>query len=454
MDKEGKKGYDAYMERSSRTLNIVRVIVLVLLTVMFIYLFYNQASGEFESDMAAHIRRALAEGKSTYSVVQAMLGFSYTNGGPMGAAVFLTVIEIATIVVSEQFMRRLLPNVRPEAVFVLALAVNFVGAVYLPVISPHFTKGVSVANVWHNPTYLGMRLASLCALWAFLRFIDVLESKNKFVDWAVFSVFLIMSASIKPSFVIVFGPVVVVWCVIALVREGVGTLKRSLALSVPFFIILGILFYQYTILFTEVPSTGIGFGFAVVWRYTDAHFPLGMIQSYLFPIFVFIACWKKNKGDFNYVLSLAMFVVALCIFLFVNETGPRMYHGNFGWSLKFAVYYLFITSIVVFVRTYGHKFPILIAPAAVPEGGEESGKTLSPVVEDSSEGSSEAAPAGSAADSVPIASTEAATAEVEPGASASSRPSFWPEVFVSLLFAAHLLSGLAYLVRALLGRGF
>lgn len=431
------------MERSSRTLNVVRVIVLVLLTAMLMYLFYNQANGTFSSDLSAHIKRALAEGKATYSVVQAMLGFSYANGGPVGTAVFLTAIEIATIVVSEQFLRRLLPEARPEAVFVLALALNFVGAVYLPVISPHFTKGVSIANVLHNPTYLGMRLASLAALWSFLRFVGVLESKNKVLDWVLFSVFLIMSASIKPSFVIVFGPVVVVYCIIALVREGVGTLKRSLALSVPFFIILGILFYQYTILFTEVPSSGIGFGFAVVWRYTDPHFPLGLFQSYLFPIVVLLGCWKNGKHDFNYILSLAMFVVALCIFLFVNETGPRMYHGNFGWSLKFAVYYLFMTSIVLLVKTHGHKFSFLVKPAALPvaDGGDESRSADVEVADEVEAGVASGTAVSSSADAIAPAPSVA-------------RPSFWPEVLALLLLGAHLLSGLAYLVRLLLGRGF
>ena len=443
------------MKRSSWPLRIVRIIVLVGLAAMFMYLFYQQASGKFSSDLEAHIRRALMEGKDTYSLVQALLGFSYTQGGPLGTALLLTSIEIGTLVLCEQFMRRLLPDTNPAVVFVFSLVINFVGCVYLPIISPHFSKGVSIANVWHNSTYLGMKLFSLAALWSYLRFMGELESKHKVLDWVLFSVFVILSATAKPSFVIVFGPAVVVFCVVALVREGVSSLKRSLALSVPFFAIVGVLLYQYTVLFTQVSSSGIGFGFAVVWRHTHPFFPLAMLQSYAFPLLVLLFCWKKNKGDFNYRLSLLMFVFALCIFLFVNETGHRTYHGNFGWSQKFALYYWFITSVVVFVRTYGHKFSFFgmegapadapsmaqgtVAPAVMACQSEEAGKTA-----DSKDALSVADASGEAV----LADSSAADGDVV------SKPAFWPEVFTLLVLGAHLITGLVYLSRLLVGRGF
>ena len=413
------------MKQSAWPLRIVRVVVYAALAAVFFYLFYKQATGAFSSDLIAHIKRALAEGKAEYSLVQSLLGFSWRAGGPVGAAALLTIIEVVTLIVSEQFMRQLLPKVNPWAVFGLSLAANFIGALYIPVFSPHIAQGMSLPNVWHNSTYLGMKLFSLLAVWTYLRFVGVIESKNKIVDWLLFCVFVIASAAVKPSFVIVFGPTVVVLCVVALVREGTSSIKRSLALAVPFFIIVGILLYQYTILFTEVKSSGIGFGFAVVWQHNSDNVLLSMLQSYAFPLLVLVLCWRSLKTDYNYRMALILFVFSLCVFLFVNETGERIYDGNFGWTLKFGVYYWVMTSIVVFVRTWGEALKPSNLAKLVGRGASGSAQG-DPVDAD---GGDALAPAPSRA-----------------------RSCF--AVLVGLVLVGHVFTGLWYFVRLLTGHGF
>ena len=395
------EGFSVTADKPSTMFKVIRVLVYVALTAMFLFLFYHEATGEFPADVTAHIKYALSE-NSSYSLIYPFLAFSYLNAGPLGVGVFLTIIEMATIVVCERFLRKLLPDVRIEVVFVLAVVVNFVTAIYLPVIHPHFTKGLSVGNSWHNSTYLGMKLVSLIAVWAYLRYVDYLESKNKFVDWCVFCVCVVASVSIKPSFAVIFGPTLVVLCVVDLVRDK-KTLKRSLTLAVPFVIALAILAYQYTALYVEDTSSGIGFGLPRVWRHNHFFFPLGMLQSYAFPFLVFIFCWRKFKGDRNYRMALIMFFIALCIYLFVNETGSRTYHGNFGWSLKFGVYYLFVTSIVIFCRAYAAKFPAFMK---------------------------------------------------NPTQESDLRPSFWPELFMLLVLGLHFFSGFGNILKMLLGHGY
>ena len=422
------------MKQSAWPLRITRVLTYAALAAVFFYLFYMQATGVFSADLLAHIKRALAEGKATYSLVQMLLGFSWTQGGPIGAAAFLTVVEIATLVFCEQFMRQLLPKSSPWVVFFLSLAANFIGALYIPVISPHIAQGMSLPNVWHNSTYLGMKLFSLIAVWAYLRFMGVIESKNKIVDWVVFCIFVIASAAVKPSFVIVFGPTVVILCIVALVREGVSSLKRSLALAVPFFAIIGILLYQYTVLFTEVSSSGIGFGFAVVWQHNSDCVPLSMLQSYAFPLLVLALCWRNLKDDYNYRMSLIMFVLSLCVFLFVNETGERIYDGNFGWTLKFGVYYWVISSIVVFARTWGSMFEPANLIRLLRRGEHEQSVTPTAVGDTSQE----------------VLAVEGA--EVQTHAQSGLRQ--WFAIIVALVFVGHVFTGLWYFVRLLTGHGF
>lgn len=432
------------------------MVVYAALAAMFVYLFYNEVIGEFPSDMPAHMRTALSDEETGYSLIYPFLVMSNSIAGAFGVAVFLTVLQMATMVISEVMMRRLMPEVRAEIVFVLALVANFVMAIYLPVLHPHFSHGLSVGNAWHNSTYLGMKLLGLVAIWMYLRFVGALESRNKVVDWIVFTACVVASAAVKPSFVVAFGPTVVILCVIDLVKNGTGTLKRSFALAVPFVIVLGVLFYQYTLLYVEDTSSGIGFGIARVWRHRHFFFPLGMLQSYAFPFLVFIFCWKKFKGDFNYRMTIILFAIALAIWLFVNETGTRTYHGNFAWSCKFAVYYLFISSIAVYFREYGAKFPLILKAPAVANTAaigtpgevvtsEDSGQSLTtetpnlPVQDEAG-----IAPAG--APDLPASGEAVGTAR--------NRPAFWPELFTLAVLGLHVASGIGAMVKILSGHGY
>ena len=423
--------------RPSIAFQVVRIVVLAALAAMFVHIFTQEAAGNFPSDIPAHIRTALSDEEAGYSLVYPFIAFSYTYAGPFGVGVFLAVLEVATLVVSELLMRRLLPDVREEAVFAMALIANFLMAIFLPVLHPHFSHGLSVGNAWHNSTYLAMKLLALGAVWGYLRYVGALESKNRVLDWVVLSVCIVASAAVKPSFITVFGPAVVAMCVIDLLHDR-STLKRSLLLSIPFFIVVGIMLYQYTLLYVEDTSSGIGFGIARVWRHTHFFFPLGMLQSYAFPFAVFIFCYKQFKEDVNYRLTLIMFGVGLLIYLFVNETGSRTGHGNFAWGLKFAVYYLFITSIVVYVRAYGQKFPFLLKCTRRSLVGAVNGVG----------GSDEPDDSGARGES---ASGEASSSPVP---ASNPRPAFWPELFMLLVLACHFASGIGAIVKILTGHGY
>lgn len=407
------------MQRSSLALNIVRVIVLALLAALFLYLFNGEASGDLLSDVPAHIKSALSQEESSYSLLYPFIAWSYTAAGPTGVAVLLTVLEIAAIVVSERLMKALMPQARPEAVFVLALIVNFTIAIYLPFLHPHYTSGLSTGNSWHNSTYLAMKLAGLGAVWSYLRFVGRLESKNHTIDWLLFTFCVVVSAAVKPSFVVAFGPTVVILCVIDLLEEGKGTMRRSLALGVSFVVVLGILAYQYTVLYVEDTSSGIGFGFAKVWRHNHFFFPLGMLQSYAFALVVFVFCWKYQKGDRNYRMALIMFAIALAIYLFVNETGARKYHGNFGWSLKFGVYYLFISSVVAYCNSRGRRIALITPPeyrvGSSPGAGEDGGRLASEAI---------------------------------------SPKGLWVDALIALVLLWHLLSGIGNIINILSGNGY
>mgnify|MGYP003307466499 CR=1 FL=1 len=46
-----------------------------------------------------------------------------------------------------------------------------------------------------------------------------------------------------------------------------------------------------------------------------------------------------------------MYAIALFMYLFLNETGERIYHGNFNWTIAFALMMLFTIALCTFHNT-------------------------------------------------------------------------------------------------------
>lgn len=408
---------------ANRKLVVVRITTFALLAIAFTYLFYIEALNIAESDVHAHIKLALKP-QADYSLMYPLIGFMFTRFGEMGVAVLLTAFEVAVLAVSEQFMRQLMPRTRPAVVFVLALACNFAIAVNLPIIWPHFTWGLSCGNAWHNSTFIAMKLLALVSIWTYLRLVGYLGSRNRALDWAFFAASIILGAAFKPSFVMMFGPILCVFCLVDLVAIDRRTFKRSLGIAAVFVAALLILLYQYKVLYVDKGTSSIAFGFARLWRKANPCMPLGMLQSYILPLAIFILCIRTQLKDRNYQVALTVFIVSLLIYLFVYESGKRFWHGNFGWGLKFGIYYLMISSVVAYCNTRGLSIPLLSGKA---------GKDL-----------------------VAYAQEPASIREIAPVLApvARTRPIQVPDILVFVLFAWHTVSGIAYFINMMMGNGY
>ena len=338
------------MRENKADFKIVRIACYASFFAFCLWLFYLEATEVLVSDIPTHISQALDESIETYSVLMILVAACYRVGSEFGVALLLAVIEIATLLVSELLMRRLLPDVKPSVVFACALCCNIAIAIYVPFVHPYLTRGLSCGNAWHNTTYLGMRLSALGAIWAYLRMCGYLESKRHALDWVVLTLCCLISTAIKPSFMMGFGPAIVILCVYDLIKEGKRALPRFAALLVSFAISAAVLAMQYFVLYVGDTSSGIEFGIARIWRFYHHCVPIGMLQSYLLPLLVLYGCLRLRCADRNYVFAWVFFIIVLLIYLLLNETGTRKLHANFGWGLKMGVYYLMISSVVAFFK--------------------------------------------------------------------------------------------------------
>ena len=361
------------MKASSMKLNVVRAICYAAFFAFTTYLFYLECTEVLVSDIPTHINQAL-KSFHAYSVMSVFITVAYTIAQEFGVAVLLGLFEIATVLVCEMLMRKLAPDVNRWAIFICAFCCNVAIAIWVPFIHPYLTRGLSIGNAWHNTTFTAMRLVGLGAIWFYLRFIGRFESKNHKLDYAVFALLVILSACTKPNFVLSFGPALAIVCIYDLKKEGTATLKRSLALAVPFVLALAVIPFQTTALYGGGVSSGIGIGFFSVWRRFHFFIPIAMLQSYAFPLIALCACVRMRYRDRNYQLTWAIFFVSLFIYAFLKETGTRKLHGNFGWGLMFAVYYLMIVSVCAYLQTRRKNIHLLLGmPLASTEILKNSG---------------------------------------------------------------------------------
>lgn len=363
-----------HVRKSGIALNICRAVVLAAIFGMCTYLFYNQAIGEFYSDMPAHIKDALNPAADSYSFVKPFYKLVLESFGRMGFAVMLAIVETATVALTELVIRRLMPNMKPHVAFACAIACNFCIAVWLPFFNLNFVVGSPSASNWHNSTYIVMRLFGLATMLFLLKFDGVIEARSKVTSWIGFTVFLAVTTAIKPSCAIVLGPALFVYCIVDLVRNGTSTVKHSLLIALSLIITVAIVAYQYMVLFPSGgDSGGVAFGLARVWRHHNPNIFVSFFQSLAFPLLVLAACWRRLPDDRNFLLGGLMFAFALTEYVFLNETGARSMHGNFGWGTSFAMFYLFISCCVAFVQERGVALKLAVAKQDAPTDASAPG---------------------------------------------------------------------------------
>lgn len=211
--------------------------------------------------------------------------------------------------------------------------------IYMGYISP---------NPYHNPTYLLMRPFALAA---FFNVIDNLFSKWNWKQ-SVIMVILIACASLaKPSFTVTLIPAVGLLILFFYMRKlrtinwyylifplGIGSL---IMLGTQFLVSYGdkngeqILIAPFKALLLYVPNVPLILIFGFL--------------SILFPLLVSIFHLKENAHRPSFQLVWLTFFVSLAYDYLLYEI-KDIYCNNFAWGAMFAVFLLFVETIIIFGR--------------------------------------------------------------------------------------------------------
>lgn len=341
-----------------------------------LYLYYMQSVQPldydnrcFQSDLPYHISMIVEDGWYYSFTAYAYQALYYLCGKTtVGIALFLAAVTVASLLLTELLLRRMAGmQGRSWATMTAALALNLVMPFYLKWAGSYRYVSYQSGNLWHNSTYLCMRLLALAALLYYQKLEEHYREKITAKQWIVFALLLVVCTGVKPSFLTVFAPVLALKLLWDLWRKV--RFKQVFLLGATVLPACGVVLWQNMVLFGEDTGNGMTLD---PWYTFSLHADrpkLAVLCSLAFPLVVLGASllamtreqWRQLgsvREDvwpggvyqlrlnriylFAWLMALVGFAEALCLV----ETGGRSRDGNFLWGYLFAIFWLYAVSLI------------------------------------------------------------------------------------------------------------
>ncbi len=326
-----------------------------------LWLFYRQSTADltvagpipFESDLPLHISMIIEDGwYYSFTAYAYRLLYVLFGGTTAGIALFLGICAWATVYLTERLVCRLGKyGERSWFTLSLALSLNFVMPVYIRAVGEYRYVSYQSGNIWHNSTYICMRLAALAVLCVYFRLEEKYREGITWKDWTVFVLLNVLCTGIKPSFLLVFSPVMGIFLLVDLFKRV--PLKRILAFGSALLPSGLVILWQNFVLFGEETGNGVEFRpwytFALHANITK----LAVLCSLLFCASTVVFTLKKLMKDKKYLFITAMAVLGFGEALCLVESGSRAADGNFLWGYSFCLFVLFAVCAVKWLEFKG-----------------------------------------------------------------------------------------------------
>lgn len=340
----------------------------------------------YESDLPAHISMVANDGwyySLTALIYLALLKLA--SGGTVLIAIFLAICTGLTIIFTEKLLCELgIENIGLSAS----------GAFCINLMMPFFIKWAGMyryvsyqsGNVWHNSTYICMKLFAVLTMVAFVRLMracadaDETDKANGVANrkaillcdriqlkwYVIFLILLALTTFVKPSFLTVFAPAFVVMLLIDVICRKRSFLN-SLILGLSMLPSAGIILWQNSVLFGKDTDGGYKLSFLETFGLHADHPKVTVLLSLTFPIVIFafllfntiVASKKKivfaESFDRNYCFVCLMTFIGFFEAACLVETGHRATDGNFLWGYGIAMFILYVASFVKWCKFIKEK---------------------------------------------------------------------------------------------------
>ena len=319
---------------------IFSILILWISSIWFNYIYSNVAT-----DLQAHVKiltSHLSEGlfpvpPAYYFLIYILNQVLQDFGKSTVVLLSLSMVAkyIASIRISNLFkVSKLL------AIFILICVLIFAPISFN--VDSHFSVGKIGSNVWHNSTTLLLMPFALLLFYESFMFLEEANfSKRKVL---VICLLILVNALIKPSFLFAFVPA---FFIIVIFFYRNDRKKVMISTTLCFYATLCVVaeyLYIYIYNLNINSDGGISLSFIYIWRLYSNTILLDIVTGLSLPITVFVLFYKKVISKRIYLYSVLLFIMALLIYLFVQESGSRATHANFGWQVIICNYILFLVS--------------------------------------------------------------------------------------------------------------
>ena len=345
--------------------------------------------GGYMSDVSLYVKIARRNPTPTRAVNWLFSHLMDLCGNTLGIAVLLGLAVSLTMVANYLLLRYLFCSRFPEnggrvsafsdrrLLEAASVAALFSGPVYIPQLMPYFYEKTLSKYAWQSPTQIMMMPLAVLALLLFFRIRERYFRRISPGQWLLLSLAFLASAWAKPSFIMIFYPLMAAILLRDLIfgRRECGSVGRRFrsVLILGCSALPGMVYFLYLnkAMFGGAPgAAGAGASEAagaaasaaasggdgsVIIQFGRAYFnqdfsvPLSLLAGLLFPLLVLLFNLPALR-DIRYASGWLLLLIGIAEHFTFSETGRRAAHGNFAWGKKAGAYLLFLLSIWKFAE--------------------------------------------------------------------------------------------------------
>lgn len=354
------------MDKLREKLGKYAVPLLWVLTAVYgvscLYLYYMQSiqpldydNRYYQSDLPYHISMIVDDGwYYSFTAYAYQLFYVLAGKGTALIAVFLAAVSVGCVVLTERLLRIFTGQERLDS---LTLG----GALLLNMVMPFFFQwagqyryvSYQSGNIWHNSTYLCMKLCAIAALLFYFKIEKDYAEKIVWKQWFGFAVALVITTGVKPSFLTVFAPAMALKLLWDLFHKV--PFKQIFLFGCAVLPACGVVLWQNMVLFGE--DTGQGFAIKPWFTFSlHADRPkAAVLCSIAFPLVMLVFSLRELIRDKKFFFAWLMTGIGFLEALLLAETGSRSRDGNFIWGYAFAIFYIFTVSFVKWLKLWRER---------------------------------------------------------------------------------------------------
>lgn len=340
--------------RSVKIVDAAFVLLITLLSAVVFYRLFNNSDMRLHAAFAAeYIKTGNLPGNFLYYFIISVIAFKNTGLLMVSTIVALSFFVLLKFIVTKNLLQYETKNTYKALQYnTLAFCLIIITAIYIPqLFFGRFYLGSFTPNVWHNSTTIAVMPFAILLYGLTIKQINNFSTKR-----LVYIIFLIfINLAIKPSYLFVFvGALPLTYWYVNRPFKLIS--KNNLLQLLPVIIAIVLIFLQKSIIYehtTIYTNSSVEISLLKTYRlwlklnmfYAFIILLISLATSILYPLFVLI---KKGvtKNDTGLIFAWVSFFGAMLIFLFFNETGERLWHGNFIWQVYICSYILFLVSVL------------------------------------------------------------------------------------------------------------